>query len=538
LYFANTGCSQNVAVSVSEMLKTKIGSNVASAGKIGDNIYIIKNEDFAGSEMSLQIYNAGSMELISIQEIKSQSCRKLPNCVNKQYDFEDAFFLRDRIVLFFNKFNLKLKQHQLFAQFVNRTGEFIGSLTLLDSIPASIRKKKGSFSISMSDDSTKFLILQNPEENRLKKNEEYHFKVFDNELTLVHELNQTFEIKDRLITIDDYIVGNNGKIYLLCNVKVPKKEKVKGDALHYYILYTIDSRTKSVSENKLQVSEKQIETVAIQLNNEKQVLYCSGLYSEIAGKKHRGRDIDGFFFLKIDQNTSEVISESFKRLDKGIVDQLSDFRKSSKKKDRTNARNENEGISKNFSIQHLLDRADGSIMVVTELRYNYNTTMRMCDANGNCSINTTNHFVRNNILAMNISPEGEIVWFVDIPKYQHTTDDNGYFSSFGLLEKNDSIVFIYNSNDVCAYATTVKDVFSTGDYKKTCLVATAVDIDGTFNQTKVFDNSLNLIISAPERVLKICDGVYIAPAYKMPKGIGLFSAFFRPSTGLMKYELH
>jgi len=539
-FFFGSLCAQNVSVSVSNLEKSNRGSQISTAGKIGDYIYLVRREDAIGREMNLQIYKSSNMELVSTRNVKNVSCRNNKNCIDKQFDYERTLFFNDKMIMFFRTYNSKKKEHQLFAQIVDDRGDFQGKLTLVDKIHAEKRRKAGSFNIRMCEDSTKFLILQHPVQGDKDDDEEYKFKIYDNRLNNLHNLSHKIAIKDKNITVSDYILGNNSKIFLLCNVRVDKKKREKGEALGYNIIYTLDPKTNALSEYKLQLPEKDIESVAIKINNEKELLYCTGLYSEIAGNKHTGKDIDGFFFLKINQNNSDIVSKSFKRLDKDLVRQVNDVsKKSKKKKSKTNSKNKNEGISKNFSIRHVKDKVDGSIHVITELRYYYVTSTTTCDSNGHCRTTYTYHYVRNNILTMNISPEGEITSFVDIPKYQHTVNDNGYFSSFGYLEKGDNVVFVYNDNpeNLSSAVKSMKEVKSMGNIKKTCLVAASIKSDGKYTKTKIYDNFENLIVSAPEDAIEINEGIYVAPVYKMTKGCGCFKIFAKPSTGLMKYEL-
>jgi hypothetical protein len=52
----------------------------------------------------------------------------------------------------------------------------------------------------------------------------------------------------------------------------------------------------------------------------------------------------------------------------------------------------------------------------------------------------------NDIIVVNIRPNGEIEWTARIPKQQVTSNDGGYFSSYAMSIVRDKFYFVYNDN--------------------------------------------------------------------------------------------
>lgn len=529
---------QNLNIEYSELQITSRTSSICGAGNIDKYIFIVKKEDYLARKMSINIYRSDNMELLSSKIIKEPSCSGNTNCIDKQFTYEHTLFMKNSIMILFSTYNKKANELLLFAQKINKKGEFDGKLKLIDKIKAEKRNNLGSFEFTMTEDSSKFLILQHPPYE--KSNEEYKFKIYDESLNNLNNLSQHINIKDKNISVSKVILSNNKEIILLCEVSVEKKEKEKGKALKYYMIYTIKPDTNNMSEYRIDLPNKDIESVAIKIDNDQNHLFCTGLYSEIEGKKHSGRDIDGFFFLKIDPHTTEIISKSYKRLESSLVQNINETDNNSKKKKKSK-KNANRGISENYEIQNIITKQDGSILVINENKYNYTVTRTTCDSKGNCHTTSTEHYIRANILAMNITPEGEIEWFVNIPKYQHSVNDLGRYSSFGLINKEDKVIIIYNDNpeNISENVKTLKATQGMYNIRKACLVEVEIKNDGSYSKRLIFNNLEKEIIAIPESIIKMENGESIVPTLKLPKPMtcACFAMFSKTYSGIMKLTL-
>lgn len=85
-------------------------------------------------------------------------------------------------------------------------------------------------------------------------------------------------------------------------------------------------------------------------------------------------------------------------------------------------------------------------MLVGEQYYSYVQTITSTDAQGRMISRTVYHYVYNDIIVVSIDRKGDIEWAVKVPKRQHTTNDGGYYSSYGLTVKGDRMYFVFNDN--------------------------------------------------------------------------------------------
>jgi hypothetical protein len=101
------------------------------------------------------------------------------------------------------------------------------------------------------------------------------------------------------------------------------------------------------------------------------------------------------------------------------------------------------GISSTFEIRDFIPRTDGGLVALVESYFSYVVTTYTY----NGAMMTTYHYVGNEILAININPDGTIEWLTVIEKKQHTTNDNGYYLSFADAVVNDKIYLLFNVNE-------------------------------------------------------------------------------------------
>ncbi|MFT3885514.1 MAG: hypothetical protein QM724_08815 [Flavobacteriales bacterium] len=54
------------------------------------------------------------------------------------------------------------------------------------------------------------------------------------------------------------------------------------------------------------------------------------------------------------------------------------------------------------------------------------------------------YYVYNDMIVVNVNPQGNIEWSVKVPKRQLTANDGGYYSSYALEVKGSNIYLIFN----------------------------------------------------------------------------------------------
>lgn len=502
LLMANFVCmSQNFNVSYSQMTPSNLFTNVLTAGKIGKNIYQIKSDK---KGLYLDIYDSQKMSLLSSKLFKAKKC-ETSDCIDKHFDYIKTSFMKDAILLFFETYDRKADQRMLFVQKVNLNGNFDGKLVQIDKIDSK-KRSEGSFRVWQSEDSTKFMIINNPPFEKYN-NEKFGFKIYNTALKNLNNLSISLPYKDKNLSVYDYYLGNDSKIYLLTKVDLDKDKKVKGQAPFFYSILAITPATASLSEIKVNIPSKNIEDIVIRLDRENKNITCAGFYSDIKPKDYVGDDVDGFFYLSIDAATQQVVAKGVKQIDKAMVQQLMEIKKAKKIK-------EGQGISNNFEIVYLKKKSDGTTTLISEYRKLVVSTYTTCNQNGGCTTHTTYTYYREDVFVVNIAADGSVLSFIDIPKKQISSNDGGMYSSFLPFEKGDKLYLLYNENpeNLDPNIKTMKDIKVMSNVKKACLVAVGINKDGSYTKTKIHDNLTKKLLTMPESGVKLADGEYIIPA--------------------------
>jgi hypothetical protein len=500
LFIAVLGFSQNFNLSYSEMIPNNYYTSIQTAGKIGNTIYQVKTDK---KGMYLDIYDASKMNLIRSTQFKSKQCDG-GDCIDKHFDYVKTTFLKNGIIMFFETFDKKNDVRLLYAQKINLKGNFDGKLVEIDRIETK-KRREGSFDVWQNDDSTKIMIIDNPPFEKYN-NEKFGFKIYNWNLTNEATLSITLPYKDKNVSVVDYYLGNNNKIYMLTRVDLEKENRVKGQAPYFFSILTIEPKNSSVNEFKVSLPNKNIEDIVLRLDKENKLITCAGFYSDLKPKEYVGKDIDGFFNLTIDATTQQVVSKGFKNIDKAMIAELTGKKSADKVK-------EGKGISNNFEIRYMKKRQDGTTTMISEYRTVVIWTTTTCSQNGGCITHTNYTYYRNNIFVVNIAADGSVTSFIDIPKCQVSTNDGGMYSSFLTCEKNDNIYLIYNDHpdNLNPNVKTFKDVKAMPRLNKACLVAVGINKDGSYTKTKIQDNATKKLIAMPESGMQVGKGEYIIP---------------------------
>ena len=123
--------------------------------------------------------------------------------------------------------------------------------------------------------------------------------------------------------------------------------------------------------------------------------------------------------------------------------------------------------------------------------------------NSNGSTSTTYHYIYGNIAVINVNPDGTIDWNIKIPKYQHTVNDNGMWSSYMRFVRNDGIYFIYNDHLENLTRKEGKIFGSPLVGKNAVITVTKVGLDGSmqrFYLSKYIDDKL---IAIPKKSAQV-----------------------------------
>jgi hypothetical protein len=523
--------AQNLKVNFGQLLPSDRRTEMLDAGIMGDKIFVIEKEK---KTLSIKFYNASNLKFLSSKIIQQNNCKGSNDCISNDFGYEKTIWMKDNILMVFSSFERSSKQNTLFVQKINAKGNFEVKFTIIDKIQTESRRNTGSFRAWQSQDSTKFMVIQIPPYEKYN-NEKFGFKVYNSNLDNISNFSVSLPYKDKNVSVSDYYLGNDGTIYMLVHVEKEKQDREKGQDLSFYSILTLKGKDGALSEYVLKLPNRDIETVALRLDDKTNKIICCGLYSDIT-KGYSGNKIDGLFYLKVDVNNKGSEISGFKSIDNSVLAEILDV-----KEEKIDKKAKAASASKNFEIMDILPMKDGTTKLITEYRLLTIVSVTSCDGKGNCTTTYEYHYYRKNIFVISIDKDGTILNFTDIPKYQHTVNDGGRFSSFLLCQKDDRIYFLFNDNplNLNVNIKSIKDVKMMSRVNKACVVSVQLNKDGSYTKQKVYDVSDKKIAMLPESGIKISEGQYIIPIQQAPKGFNCacLRIFSKAKTGISKIVL-
>jgi hypothetical protein len=521
--------AQNFKITFSALSSYSRYAQIKEAAQVDNNLFVILSDGRGANEYRLNIYDNNNLELKSSAIFKQNSCKEA-NCIDKHFDYVKTLFLNKRVVILFQTYERSSKTLQMYAQRIDRSGKFEGKFELIDEIDAKSRSNAGSFMVWPSEDSSKFVIIDNPPFDKYN-GEKFGFKIYDNQLKNQSNFAISLPYKDKDLAVTDFFVGNDSKIHLLTRIDVPKKQQAPGTAKSFYSIFTVNPLDKSISEYKIDLPKRIVENASLKIDNKKKEFICGGFYSDLKAKAKEGNDLDGFYFMRVNIESGKVILQSTKEIDKEMVSELI-----SKKKVK-----EDQGLTKSFEIKEIETHSDGTTILIAENRRDVVSTTTICNNNGGCSTTTNYYYYRDNIFLINIAANGSVNSFMDIPKRQISANDEGKFLSFLTFKKDDRMVFIFNDNpaNLNGNIKTIKDVKSMTNVGKASTMATEVNKNGGYSKFKLFDNSIKKTALLPESGIRVGNGIYIIPTMMPPASCSCscFGIFSKTKLGIAKIEL-
>lgn len=347
---------------------------------------------------------------------------------------------------------------------------------------------EASFLLRNSVDKTKIAILGIPGVEK-NSNEVFSITVLGQGLHTIWEKNVTLPYANDLFYVSDYEVDNEGNFYVLGKLYAEKaKEREKDGSNYSFILLKYNGgetpETYNIKLNGLFVAELSFDV------DDRNNVRCVGFYREDYRKGNKG-----IFFLKVDATQKAITVQSTKDFTPELVETIAGKRAAKKDK----------GISLNFEGRGFVKRSDGGLIAFAELAYQVtvqNSNGGMPTGLSLTITQSTTHYYRNDVLIMNIKPDGNIEWLKALEKDQHTTNDGGYYSSFARVVDNDKLHLLFNLNEK-SYTKKHETKFTSP--KNSVLVSYTLDAIGNFTDKLLFNNNEDEIetIAMPQKAFQV-----------------------------------
>lgn len=406
----------------------------------------------------------------------------------KERIFENMIDFGGELRCFTSFLNKKDKKYYLFVETVNRaTLKSKRDIQKVAEVTYAGRGKRKSdidyttYQFIPSRDSSNLLIFSNLP-NRANNNERFACNVLNDDLKVLWYNEIEIPYEDELFSIKQTSVSSSGDVYVLGKLYKDKVKNVRRNKVNFK--YQIVGYKKFGKEKviyDINLPEKFITDMNIAVDDNNDII-CTGFYGN-----ESMYTVNGTYFMKIDGKTKKVLTANSKEFETDfLLQNLSE--KGEKKAKKKIAKGKEDKLSvREYDIDELIINKDGSVNMIGEQFRVYTTVVTTTNSNGQTTTRTVTHYIFNEIIVVNFSSSGNINWYKRIPKYQHTTDDRGRYSSYALMKQEDKLHFFYNDHveNINIDDDKGKKYSWTKRKKKTVVMMTTIDANGNMSRTPI-----------------------------------------------------
>lgn len=393
------------------------------SGFIGENASTLFAIDYLQinrkkQELNLRRFDRNDLQLIDTKDIY--------RIIDETYYNEpnEIFFQEDTIYLFSTLNNLKGKHDLVYLEIFNQYGDLISSRAI-DTLD-----RDENYHIAESEEKKGFIIARH---NRFDNIFEQSIQL--KAINTVGEVDWDATIKSpstlQSLTIEAVRYSLNAPVYVLCNygfeVNGGPGARENTDLINTkYALWGYDHESKFMKEFDLRIKSRWINGLEMVFTDDHD-LVIGGFMNET-----RNYSINGVFSLKITPDL-QVESSGFYKYKRAFYGKFIDPKHLNKTKELDD-----------IILRDLVLLDDGSYFLLGEHYYQY--TERNYDPRTNITT-TTENYNYNSIIAAYFDSHGNHQWSERIPKFQHTINDNGYFSSFSIMQWRDEVYLFFNDTE-------------------------------------------------------------------------------------------
>ncbi|MFT6746577.1 MAG: hypothetical protein ACJAZ2_000918 [Glaciecola sp.] len=328
-----------------------------------------------------------------------------PKINKRRIVIESLILMGDHFVVLASYYDKKTKQNTIvFYKIDKSNGKIVDGHKELFSIDVEKKRRRGTFNVRVTEDDSKILI-QHTGYYKKKDRVIATFKLFNADLEVIEEFTEDFKKRDKENSIDyisNLVIDNDGSIFYL-----------KLGFENYTIVSLDANKGYEKWEDRVDIEELEPRSVISHLRftfDKKGDLVLFGFYNE------RKKGLKGVYFSRINNLTKEIEVSKLSKFDADFLDQ---FRSERQKKKAAKGKKAKDGkLREIFNLIEILPKEDGGIAVVAE-SYTYSNTLDY----GSVGISNDNEIrekiTYGNMLAINLSSSGEMLWAKFLPKNQY-----------------------------------------------------------------------------------------------------------------------
>lgn len=410
-----------------------------------------------------------------------------------KYGLEGVSYFNNHILLFESNVDKDAKKNVLYMRTVNKkTMAAEGKRKKVSELDYESKRKVGGFDYRISREEEKLMIINFPPPADKEANDRYELTICDSTLNIVWSKKIELPYQNTLFYPSKWIVDDEGNAYVLGKLYKDKvRETRKGIQNFAYHIIAFTNKGQDKVDYEIKIAEKFVTDITFNVNDKGDIV-CSGFYSKI------GRaSIDGCFYMTLDPLTKNVKVSNLKEFGLDFLTSGMTEKQEKKAKKREEKGKDIELLE--YDLDKLVLKDDGGCVLIGEQFYIYTTTV----SNGKSSY-TVYHYVYNDIIVININPEGKIEWAQKIPKRQNTANDGGFYSSYAVAINKEKIRIIFNDHkdNLAPKKQGDWENFSLKDKNGIVTLAT-IDKDGTVTRESLFSLAETEVAVRP----KVCDQI-------------------------------
>lgn len=415
---------------------------------------ITEYEIVGKTKLGLAVHKSGAkyneVEMYDLATMKLKWAREL-SLGDKKAKVEEIISYNDELVIIFS-----VKQKNETFLYARRTTPELKPLAddvELDRILRKFGMYGFDFFVNISKDKKYINILRH----------NYDFSGLDNiDCTLINPklkvlAKKNIPMEERPNALDETFLSNDGVIFL---GQGKNKRTLMNNQAQYESLKVLkyDYRKDELKFIAIEEGEHLINEVDFEVDDKNGKIVIAGFYSEKQASLS-----DGYLYIDIDLKTDKIGKRVFAPFSAEFTRKIESIKGYRSRKKATN-----------LNINRLVIRNDGGALLVAESAYSTsrNVTRSSFDTyyNSRRTMEVTNHY-HDDIIVLSIHPDGSLFWDNVLRKKQYSEDDDGYFSSFGVVNVRSALNLIFNeeitkNTTVNGYVLDAK-----GDYKIQSLVS-------------------------------------------------------------------
>ncbi len=338
--------------------------------------------------------------------------------------------LNDKLYAFSSYYNNNKDKECLLAQEIDPESLISGEAVTVAEVDNV--NKEGFFSYELSEDRSLLLVAYTSlERNGTERSVD--LTVLDEELNTLWNKRNCLQKSGRSFIVEQYRLDNEGNVFLLSTFFPDSRvQKRSGDPTYQYVLTALRKQGQEYMEYGIDLKNKFITDLQLKLKGG--IAYGGGFYAE-----EGSFNVKGSYFFTIDTRTDEVISRSVKEFDPAFLEEQCYM------EGKDNRQEDSQLRRYGFTLNDILLRDDGSAFLTGEQYY---VSSGSSFSKKTKRVKSSFYYDFQDIIIVNVSPDGEIIRNEKVEKHQHTSDDAGIYSSYIPVLSGESLYFLFNTHPV------------------------------------------------------------------------------------------